>query len=126
MMTFALGRPLIFLCFLPLLLAPCHARDCKTETASALLQAAVGSGHGCSEKAEVKVCAPAGKTVKTWSVRDVSATPNIDYDKEVKNLGGGCVQVSVTVRARSVIGPSFLEYCPQGSYEGRVELIHCR
>ena len=57
MMTFALGRPLIFLCFLPLLLAPCHARDCKTETASALLQAAVGSGHGCSEKAEVKVCA---------------------------------------------------------------------
>ncbi len=89
------------------------------------MQAAVGDGHGCSAKGEVKVCAPAGKKVKSWSVKDVSVTPNIEFDKQLRNVGS-CVEASVTVRARNVIGPSFMEYCPQGAYEGRVELIYCR
>jgi hypothetical protein len=74
-------------------------------------------------KVEVKVCAPAGKAVKSLAVKDVSASPNINFDKEVRNVGGGCIGAMVTVRARSVIRPPIWRYCAEGTYEGRAELI---
>ena len=126
MTTLASVRPLTLACVVVLLPAVCQARDCKTGSASAPLHAAVGGKQGCSQKIEVKVCAPAGKPVNSSSVRDLSASPNIEFDKEVKNVDGGCVLATVTVRARNIIGPPIWEYCSEGSYEGQVELAYCR
>jgi hypothetical protein len=124
MKDFASGSLLALAFLLPPTL--CLARECKNATASAPLRASVGGVQNCSQSAGVKVCAPSGKAIKSSSIRDVSASPNIDFNKEVKNADGGCITATVTVRARSAIGPPFLLYCSEGSYEGRVELIYCR
>jgi hypothetical protein len=126
MLTFASNCPLTLAFFLLLAPAPCPAQECKIGTASAPLHAAVGGGQGCSHIFEVKVCAPAGKVIKSSSVRDLSASPTIEFDKELRNVDSGCVQAIVTVRAHSVIGPPIWQYCAEGSYEGRAELIYCR
>ncbi len=110
-----------FLLFLPAL---CHAHGCKIETATAPLHVAVGTKQGCLQKVEVKVCVPHGKTLKSQAVRGLSATPNVDVSTEVKDAGG-CVVGVATVQARNVVGPSFLEYCAEGAYDGRVEVTYC-
>ena len=125
MITFASSRALTLVCFL--VLPPlCHAHECKIGTATAPLHAAIGGGHGCSQKLEVKVCAPAGKALKSSSVKDLNASPNIDFKSEVRNAGNGCAEAEVIVRARTVMGPAIWEYCQVGSYDGRVELTYCR
>jgi hypothetical protein len=123
MLTFASHCTLTLSCFLLVAPAPCPAHECKSGTASAPLHVAAGGGQGCSHIVEVKVCAPAGKAVKSSSVRDLSASPS---DNELRNVDGGCVQATVTVRARNVIGPPIWQFCSEGSYEGRAELIYCR
>ena len=112
-------------CFL-LLPSLCHAHECRIETASTPIHAAVGGGHGCSQQVEVKVCAPPGKMLRSPMVRDLNISPNIDVSNEVKNVDGGCIEAKVIVRARNVIGPPIWQYCPEGSYDGRVELAYCR
>ncbi|MGO8777382.1 MAG: hypothetical protein ACLQKK_00440 [Rhodomicrobium sp.] len=126
MTKFSSGCWLILGCFLALPPALCHAHGCKIEMVSAAVHAVVSAGQGCSQKVEVKVCAPAGKAIKSSSVKGLSASPNIDFNSEVKDAGGGCVEAKVMVWSRSTIGPAFLAYCPEGSYDGRVELTYCR
>jgi hypothetical protein len=124
MMAFTLSRGLTLACFL-LVPTLCHAHGCKIETASAPLHAAVGAGKVCSQTVEAKACVPSGKKPKSSSVRDLSASPSIDFSSEVKDAGGGCFEGKVTVRARNVMGPPFLQYCSEGSYDGRVEVAYC-
>ncbi len=124
MIAFALSRPLTFGCFL-LLPSISYAHGCRIETASAPLHAAVGGGQGCSQKVEVKVCAPTGKVPKASSIKDIKISPNVDVESEAKNVDGGCVEAKVTVRSRTVMGPPIWEFCQEGSYEGRLELAYC-
>jgi hypothetical protein len=126
MITFTSRRPAILASFLLVLPASCLAQGCKIGTASAPLHAAVGGGQVCLQKVKAKVCAPAGKVIKSSSVKDLSASPNLDFKSEVKNIDGGCVEATVTVWARNVMGPPIWQYCPEGSYEGRAELFYCR
>jgi hypothetical protein len=125
MRNFSWSRWLASSCFL-LLPALGQARACKIETASAPVHATVSAKHGCLQKVEAKVCAPSGKTPKSSAVRDLNASPNVDFKSEVNAAGGGCVEGTVTVRARDVIGPPFLQYCSEGIYEGRLEVLYCR
>jgi len=125
MKAYALKWSVTFGCLL--LLTPlCHARDCRMKTESAPLHAAVGSSTGCAQIAEVKVCAPAGKTPSSSSIKDIKVTDNVEVENEVKNVDGGCIEAKVTVRSRTVMGPPIWEYCKDGSYDGVAELVYCQ
>ena len=125
MKAYALKWSVTFGCLL--LLTPlCHARDCRMKTASTPLHAAVGSSTGCAQIAEVKVCAPAGKTPNSSSIKDVKVSDNVEVENEVKNVDGGCIEAKVTVRSRTVMGPPIWEYCKEGSYDGVAELVYCQ
>lgn len=102
-----------------------HARECRTGTASAPLHVTVGGGHACAQKIEVKVCAPAGKKIKSSSIRDQNISPNIELDRQIQSADENCVAAKLSVWSRDVIGPPFLEYCPEGAYEGAIEVAYC-
>ena len=125
MKAYALECSLTLACFL-LLTSLCYARDCRTKTASAPLHAAVGSSQGCAQVLEVKVCAPAGKTPNSSSIKDLKVSSNIEVENEVKNIDGGCIEAKVTVRSRTVMGPPIWRYCQEGSYDGVAELTYCQ
>jgi|SRR5271165_2648129 len=124
MITFALSWRLIFV---SLLIQPalCQAYECKEGIASAPLQTKV-SGLDCLQRIQAKACAPAGKAVKTSSVIMSNASPNIDFESELKNVDGGCVEAKLKVWSRNEIGLSILHYCPDGFYEGRLQITYCR
>ena len=116
-----------FLTMSAFILAPvCHARECGTGTASAPLHAAIGAGHGCQQRIEVKVCAPAGKKIKSSAIKDTNISPNIEINREPLKANESCVEAKVSVWARDVIGPPFWQYCREGAYEGVLEVIYCR
>jgi hypothetical protein len=109
-----------------IMLAPvCQARECGTATASAPLHAAVGGGRNCAQTIEVKVCAPAGKKIKSSSIKDLSISPTIEIDRQIRNADESCATAKVSVWARDVIGPPFLQYCREGAYDGVVEVAYC-
>jgi len=109
------------------LLAPvCHARDCRMKTASAPLHAVIGSGPGCAQVVEVKVCAPLGKKPSSSSIKDLKVSQNVEVENEVKNLNDNCIEARVTVRSRTVMGPPIWQYCQEGSYDGVAELTYCQ
>lgn len=125
MKAYALKWLLTLACFL--LLTPlCQARDCRMKTASAPLHAVVGNSQGCAQVVEVKVCAPAGRTPNSSSIKDVKVSENIEVENEVKPVDGGCVEAKVTVRSRTIMGPPIWQYCQEGSYDGVAELIYCQ
>jgi hypothetical protein len=104
----------------------CAAKGCLTKTESAPLNAAVGALQGCAQVVTVKLCAPQGKKVGSSAIRDLKSSSNIEFENQVKTIGGGCVEASVTVRSRDVMGPPFLQYCGEGSYSGLAELVYCQ
>lgn len=121
MKAYALKWSLTLGCFL--LLTPlCHARNCRMKTASAPLHAVVGGSQGCAQVVEVKVCAPAGKTPNSSSIKALKVSSNI----EVENVDGGCIEAKVTVRSRTVMGPPIWQYCQEGSYDAVAELAYCQ
>ena len=112
-------------CLLPI--APCQAQDCRRiKTESAPLHATVSSSQGCAQVVEVKVCAPAGKTPNSSSIKAVKVSDSIDVENEITNVDGGCIEAKITVRSRTVMGPPIWQYCQEGSYDGVAELAYCQ
>ena len=96
------------------------------KTASAPLHAVIGSGPGCAQVVEVKVCAPLGKKPSSSSIKDLKVSQNVEVENEVKNLDDNCIEARVTVRSRTVMGPPIWQYCQEGSYDGVAELTYCQ
>jgi hypothetical protein len=125
MKAYAFKRSLTLGCLF--LLAPvCYAGDCRIKTASAPLHAAIGSGPGCAQIVKVKVCAPPGKKPNTSSIKDLKVSENIEVENEIKNVDDNCIEATVTVRSRTVMGPPILQYCQEGSYDGLAEVAYCQ
>ena len=96
------------------------------KTASAPLHAVVGSSQGCEQVVEVKVCAPAGKTPHSSSIKDLKVSSNIEVENEVENVDGSCIKARVKVWSRTVMGPPIWQYCQEGFYNGVAELAYCQ